>query len=224
MDLAKQYNDFAQKFSAIHDEGDNSNRDNRRVFYEHVDFVKPGMKLLDLACGDGLDLAYYKKLGAEIFGLDASDKLIEIAKKRNPGADIRVGVFEHIPFGDETFDVVLSKYAIQTSANMTPVFAEIHRVLKPGGIMMYLVTHPFRQYFEKKELRADYFEQKIVDSNIFNKSILIKEPSHTFNEYLDEFLFENFDVQFFKEYWDAGAEQIDGKKYPGYFILKAKKR
>ena len=30
--------------------------------------------------------------------------------------------------------------------------------------MMYLVTHPFRQYFEKKDLEADYFEQKIVDS------------------------------------------------------------
>ena len=89
---------------------------------------------------------------------------------------------------------------------------------------MYLVTHPFRQYFEKKELEGDYFEQKIVDSNILNNSILVKEPSHTLNEYLNDFLFSNFEVQLFEEYWDAAAEQIDGKKYPGYFILKAKKR
>lgn len=224
MDLSKQYNNFAQKFSDIHDEGENSNRDNRKIFYEHIDFIKPGMKLLDLACGDGLDLVYYKTLGAEVFGLDASEELVQISQNKNPGADIKVGLFENIPFEDSVFDIVLSKYAIQTSPNMSPIFSEIHRVLKPGGIIMYLVTHPFRQFFEKKEERADYFEQKIVDSNILNNSILVKEPSHTFNEYFDNFLFKNFDIQLFQEYWDAAAEQIEGKKYPGYFILKAKKR
>jgi ubiquinone/menaquinone biosynthesis C-methylase UbiE len=224
MDLSNQYNNFAQKFSDIHDEGDNSNRDNRKVFYGHIDFVKPKMKLLDLACGDGLDLEYYKTLGAEIFGLDASDKLVEIARKRNPEADIKVGLFEKIPFEDSYFDVVLSKYAIQTSEDMSPVFSEIYRVLKPGGIMMYLVTHPFRQYLEKKEKITDYFEQKIVDSNILNNSIIVKEPSHTLNEYLSDFLFNNFDVQSFNEYFDPAAEQIGENKYPGYFVLKAKKR
>ncbi len=224
MDLSKQYNNFAKKFSSIHDEGENSNRDNRKIFYEQADFIKTGMKLLDLACGDGLDLSYYKTLGAEIFGLDASEELVGIAKNRNPGADIRVGLFENIPFEDSYFDVVLSKYAIQTSKDMNPVFSEIHRVLKSGGIMMYLVTHPLRQYIEKKEVRADYFEQKIVDSNILNNSISVKEPSHTFNEYFNSFLLANFEVQFFQEYWDAAAEQIGGNKYPGYFILKAKKK
>ncbi len=224
MDLSKQYNNFAQKFSDVHDEGENSNRDNRKVFYEHIDFVEPGMKLLDLACGDGLDLQYYKTLGVEIFGLDASDELVEIAKQKNPGTDIRVGLFEKIPFEDACFDIVLSKYAIQTSKDMNPVFSEIHRVLKPGGIMMYLVTHPFRQFFEKREDKASYFEQKIVDSHILNNSITVKEPSHTLNEYMNDFLFNNFDVQLYREYWDAAAEQIGEKKYPGYFILKAKKR
>jgi ubiquinone/menaquinone biosynthesis C-methylase UbiE len=224
MDLSKQYNNFARQFSDRHDEGENSNRENRKIFYQHIDFVKPGMKLLDLACGDGLDLAYYKTLGANVFGLDASEELVEIAKDKNPGIDIKIGVFEKIPFEDNMFDVVLSKYAIQTSKNMYPIFSEICRILKPGGIMMYLVTHPFRQYFERKEYQADYFEQKIVDSNILNNSILVKEPSHTFNEYLNDLLFTNFDVQLFREYWDPAAEQIDGNKYPGYFILKAKKR
>jgi len=224
MDLSKQYNEFANKFSDVHDKGENSNRDNREIFYKHIDFLVPGMKLLDLACGDGLDLVYYKTLGANIFGLDASEELVKIARNKNLDADIRVGFFEKIPFDNEQFDIVLSKYAIQTSKDMNPVFSEIHRVLKPGGVMMYLVTHPFRQYFEKKEEKADYFEQKIVDAHILNNSIIVKEPSHTFNEYLNEFLFKNFDVKLFAEYWDASAEQIDDMKYPGYFILKAIKR
>src|SRR3989338_1324163 len=224
MDLSNQYNKIAKEFSRVHDIGENSNRENRKVFYSNLDFIKPGIKLLDLACGDGLDLGYYKSLGAEIYGLDASEEFVAIAKEKLPKSDIRVGLFKNLPFENNFFDVVLSKYAIQTSHDLNPVFSEIHRVLKSGGIMMYLVTHPFRQYFEKRDVKADYFEQKVVEPRILNNSIIVQEPTHTMNEYLNEFLFKNFDIQFFQEYWDTAAEQIDGRKYPGYFILKAKKR
>ena len=224
MDLSKQYNNFADDFSKNQDLGENSNNLNREVFYSHLDFVKPGMKLLDLACGDGTDLVYYKKLGADIYGLDASEELIKIAKTKLEGVDLKVGLFENIPFKDAYFDVVLSKYAIMTSENMAPVFKEIHRVLKPGGMMMYLVTHPFRQFFEKKEEKADYFEKKIVDSHILGNTVTVKEPTHIMTEFLNDFLFKNFDVQSYDERWDPAAEFIDGKKYPGFLILKAKKR
>lgn len=224
MDLSKQYNKFAKKFSDVHDVGNNSNRDNRKIFYSHLTFLKPGMKLLDLGCGDGIDLVYYKKLGVEIHGLDASKELLQIAKERLSGEDIRLGSFEKLPFRKNFFDAVLSKYAIMTSVNMEIIFKEINRVLKPGGTMMYLVTHPFRQYFEKREKEADYFKQKVVDSHILNGTIIVKEPSHTMNEYLNKNIFKNFDVQFYQEYWDASAEMVDGKKYPGYFILIANKR
>lgn len=224
MDLSKQYNNFANIFSKNQDIGENSNRFNREVFYSHLDFVKTGMRLLDLGCGDGTDLVYYKKLGADIYGLDASEKLIKIAETNLSEAKLKVGLFENIPFDDNYFDIVLSKYVIMTSANMEPVFKEIYRVLKSGGMMMYLVTHPFRQFFEKKDERADYFEQKIVDSHILANTITVQEPTHTMTEFLNDFLFKNFDVQSYDERWDPAAELIDGKKYPGFFILKAKKR
>ena len=89
---------------------------------------------------------------------------------------------------------------------------------------MYLTVHPFRQYFEKKDSKADYFAQTIVDSNIFGNKVTFKEPTHTMNEYLNDFLFTHFDVQLYEEHWEPCAEQIDGRKYPGFFILKAKKR
>ena len=84
MDLSKQYNEFSKKFSDVHDVGENSNRDNRKVFYDHLEFIKPGIKLLDLGCGDGTDLVYYKKLGTDIYGVDASQELLNIAKKKLP--------------------------------------------------------------------------------------------------------------------------------------------
>jgi ubiquinone/menaquinone biosynthesis C-methylase UbiE len=224
MDLAKQYNSVADDFSKNHHSEKNGNVINRKIFYSQINFIKPGMKVLDLACGDGVDLLYYKELGAEIYGLDASSELIKIARKKLAGAHLNVSLFETIPFEDGFFDVVLSKYAVMTSKNMQPVFKEIHRVLKPGGTMMYLVTHPFRQFFEKRDTQANYFEQKIVDCHILGNTVTIKEPTHTMMEFLNDFLFKNFNVQSYSEHLDPAAEAIDDKKYPGFFILKAKKR
>ncbi|MEI7621884.1 MAG: class I SAM-dependent methyltransferase [Candidatus Moraniibacteriota bacterium] len=224
MDLAKQYNNVADDFSKNQNLEEEGNRFSRKAFYSQIDFIKPKMKVLDLACGDGIDLLHYKELGADVCGLDASSELIKIARKNLPDAQLNVSLFETIPFEENYFDVVLSKYAIMTSADMNPVFEEIHRVLKPGGTMMYLVTHPFRQFFEKQDSQANYFEQKIVDCHILGNTVTIKEPTHTMNEFLNDFLFKNFDVQSYEEYHDPAAESIDGKKYPGFFIIKAKKR
>lgn len=226
MDLSKQYNNFADDFSRLANGEDykTTNKYSKEIFYSYLGFIKQNMKLLDLACGDGTDMFHYENLGAEVFGIDASQEMLAIAKQKLPKADIRLGVFEKLPFEDNYFDVVLSKYAIQTSENLNPIFSEIHRVLKPGGIVMYLSVHPFRQFFERKENNGNYFEQKIVDSHVFQNQITFKEPTHTLGEYLNNFLFENFDVKMFDEHWEPCAEQVDGKKYPGFFIVKAVKR
>ena len=224
MDLSKQYNNIVDSYTKfnISDVGNNFNRD---LFYSYIDFIKPGMNVLDLACGDVFDIENYKKaFNAEFHGLDASEEMIERAKKRLPDVDFKVGFFENLPFSDKEFDVVLSKYALMTSADLEPVFKEINRVLKPGGTLMYLVTHPFRQYFEKKDNQADYFEKKQVESRVFDNQVSFTEPSHVLTEYLNEYFFKNFDVQAYDERFDPAAEKIDGRKYPGFFILKAIKR
>jgi hypothetical protein len=67
-------------------------------------------------------------------------------------------------------------------------------------------------------------QQIVVDCHILGNTVLVKEPTHTMSEYLNDFLFKNFDVLSYDEQWDPAAESIGGKKYPGYFILKAQKR
>lgn len=224
MELSKQYNNFAEEFVKNAAEGVINNHFSRDLFYSYIDFIKPGTKLIDLACGDGFDLAHYQELGAKIYGLDASDEMVKLAKDRLPEADVRQGLFESIPFEDNYFDAVLSKYAIMTSADMKPIFSEMHRVLKPGGIMMYLVTHPFRQYFEKRDEKGDYFKQEVVNSHILDMTITVKEPSHTMTEYFNDSLFKNFEVLAYDEQWDPAAEAINDRKYPGFLIIKARKK
>lgn len=93
--------------------------------------VGPGERLLDVACGSGLALELAAVRGADCAGIDASHRLAAVAQDRNPGADIRVGDMNALPWDDESFDIVTSHRGIWGT---TPAAVrEVHRVLKPGG-------------------------------------------------------------------------------------------
>ena len=88
-------------------------------------------RLLDVACGSGLAIELATLRGASCAGIDASDRLVAIARDRNSEADIVVGDMNQLPWDDGTFTVVTSFRGIWGT---TPAaLAEIHRVLVPGG-------------------------------------------------------------------------------------------
>ncbi|HEY0933479.1 MAG TPA: class I SAM-dependent methyltransferase [Trebonia sp.] len=93
--------------------------------------VDAGDRLLDVACGSGLALELAGLRGATCSGIDASARLVAVARDRSPGADIRVGDMNALPWEPESFDVVTSFRGIWGT---TPgAVAEIYRVLRPGG-------------------------------------------------------------------------------------------
>jgi SAM-dependent methyltransferase len=93
--------------------------------------VGPGDRLLDAACGSGLALELAGIRGATCAGIDASPRLVAVARDRNPDADIRVGDMGALPWADGSFDVVTSFRGIWGT---TPGAVEdVHRVLAPGG-------------------------------------------------------------------------------------------
>jgi SAM-dependent methyltransferase len=88
-------------------------------------------RLLDVACGSGLALELSRLRGASCAGIDASERLVAIARDRSPDADIVVGDMNELPWDDSTFTVVTSFRGIWGT---TPAaIAEIFRVLVPGG-------------------------------------------------------------------------------------------
>ncbi len=93
--------------------------------------VGAGDRLLDVACGSGLAIELASLRGALCAGIDASERLIAVARDRNPGADLRVGDMHALPWDDGAFDVVTSFRGIWGT---TPeAIAEVRRVLVPGG-------------------------------------------------------------------------------------------
>ncbi|GAA4917787.1 methyltransferase family protein [Actinomycetospora succinea] len=93
--------------------------------------VDDGDRVLDVACGSGLALELAALRGATCAGIDASARLVAVARDRNPDADVRVGDMHALPWTDGSFDVVTSFRGVWGT---TPhALAEVHRVLAPGG-------------------------------------------------------------------------------------------
>lgn len=101
------------------------------VSVHHQVGVDAGDRLLDVACGSGLAIELARLRGAVCAGIDASARLVEVARLRNPESDVRVGDMHDLPWAESTFDVVTSFRGIWGT---TPdAVNEIYRVLCPGG-------------------------------------------------------------------------------------------
>ena len=105
-------------------------------FYEAVfDAIAagPGMVMLDAGCGGGYALQLAAKRGATVAGFDACGPLLDIARERVPGADIRQGDLESLPFTEDAFDAVTAFNSVQFAADPVAALRELRRVAKPGA-------------------------------------------------------------------------------------------
>jgi SAM-dependent methyltransferase len=96
--------------------------------------VGPGLTALDVGCGSGVfteELA--RRLGAEsVAGVDPSP-LVEAAAVRVPGADLRQGAAEALPWPDDSFDAALAQLVVHFMDDPVAGVAEMARVTRAGG-------------------------------------------------------------------------------------------
>lgn len=92
-----------------------------------------GMRVLDVGCGSGLFAKLIAARGAQVDGLDAADRLIEIARRRAPGPTFTPGDMEDLPYADRAFDVVTAVNVFHHADNPDRALMEARRVVKRGG-------------------------------------------------------------------------------------------
>ncbi len=103
-----------------------------------LDVVSKKTKLLDVGCGhsDLLKEAYQRT--SQAYGIDPETDVLH----RNPFLkDIRTEFVEKMSFENDFFDVVVSAWVLEHLENPKEAFAEIYRVLKPGGVVIFLTPN-----------------------------------------------------------------------------------
>ncbi|MCK9351462.1 MAG: class I SAM-dependent methyltransferase [Candidatus Pacebacteria bacterium] len=105
--------------------------------------LKNGMKVLDLACGQGFFSRAFADAGAAVVGTDISAKLIAIAKKNVSNAKFFVSPAHRLEMIQEhSLDAATIILAAQNIENISEVFKEIQKKLKPGGKLLLVLNHP----------------------------------------------------------------------------------
>ena len=96
--------------------------------------VGPGLHALDVGCGTGaLTSELVRRLGADhVAGTDPSP-MLQTARAQLPSVDLRAGSAEALPFGDDSFDVVLAQLVLHFVSDPEQAVAEMRRVALPGG-------------------------------------------------------------------------------------------
>lgn len=99
--------------------------------------IQPGQRALDVGCGPGpLTKPLADLLGAEhVAAIDPSEPFVEACRGRIPGADVRVGVGEQLPFAADEFDAVLAQLVVQLMDDRDAGLREMARVARPGGVI-----------------------------------------------------------------------------------------
>jgi len=106
-----------------------------------------GQRVLDAGCGEGYNTRTFARLGAELTGIDLSEKMIQFARDNEHdeplGIDYFVGSFSDLRrFDDGAFDIILSTMALMDGPDFEGTMREFYRVLRPGGTMAFSILHP----------------------------------------------------------------------------------
>lgn len=109
--------------------------------------IRSGEKVLDLATGTGVTAIAARERGAAVTGVDLTPELLVVARDRAQAAgfsdiDFREGDAEALSFADAGFDVVLSTCGHMFAPDQPKVAAELARVTRPGGRVVFLAWTP----------------------------------------------------------------------------------
>lgn len=105
--------------------------------------VTEGDRILDIACGFGGTLRALARLGCKVKGADISENCVQLARAINAEAglanriEVVSGDFHNIESETNTWDAVICQESIIHSDNRPKVFAEVFRVLRPGGVFAF---------------------------------------------------------------------------------------
>jgi demethylmenaquinone methyltransferase/2-methoxy-6-polyprenyl-1,4-benzoquinol methylase len=104
--------------------------------------ARPGDVVLDLGAGSG-KLSAQLGLGVRVVGVDLSAPMLALARERRSALRAVQGSAFRLPFHEGSFDAAVSAFVLRNLADLQPAFAELARVVRPGGrVALVDITQP----------------------------------------------------------------------------------
>jgi len=111
------------------------------VVREILDRCAPG-RALDAACGSGRWAIELRARGHSVIGVDETPEMLELARRKVPGADFRVGRLEALPLETASAELAICALALAHCPDLHAPIRELARVVRPGGRLVVTELHP----------------------------------------------------------------------------------
>ena len=185
-----------------------------------------GLHVLDAGCATGWYTEYLASQGARVAALDLTLAMVERTQARVPSATVlQADLRDPLSFADEVFDLVLSPLTLHYLENWQPTFAEFRRILKPGGLFVFSVHHPFKEFAASG---TNYFEvEKRVREAAAGKLVSYRRPLSSIVETLSETgfgverLLEPVPTAAYRAIDPAGSEELS--RSPSLLLVRARR-
>lgn len=188
-----------------------------------------GLRVLDAGCGSGWYAEQLARSGAMVTAFDRNERFVALTRARVAGfeADVlRADLSDPLSFAaDETFDAVVCPLVLHYVRDWGAPLKEFHRILKPGGILVFSTHHPFMDW--KLFERADYFAiERLDDTWDVGPVSFYRRPLNAMSEALDaagfwiERLLEPRPTEEFRQADPAGYERL--QKNPWFLVIRAR--
>lgn len=122
-----------------------------------------GERVLLAGCGRGDHVEWFTERGANVVGVDASERAVEAARERfgdDRAAFRHADLTDPLPFADGAFDLVFSHLVLGHVRDWDPTFREFARVLAPAGTLAFAVVHP--AYLRDTRDLEGYYETRAL--------------------------------------------------------------
>ena len=210
----KIYNTYGKFFV----EREEKNPDRKRISEIIISMINDlkEKKILDAGCGTGKECELLAKRGAKVVGIDVSEFMIKLARKKckNLGVKFFLRDMERTGFERESFDLILSVFSLMYKKNLRAVLKEFRRILKKDGEFLVVVPHPIERMV--KHTRNYFKRGKFLK---INGNIRYFNYHWTLEDYLNSIISQGFRVEEIKE---LGSSSLRESYYPHYLIIRAK--
>jgi ubiquinone/menaquinone biosynthesis C-methylase UbiE len=193
-----------------------------------------GKQVLDAGCGPGVYSEWLVDQGAQVVAIDANPKMVRFAKKRlGDKAQVLLASLDE-PLGflaDASFEIIVSPLVMDYVKDWRSAFKEFFRVLKPAGILVFSIEHPYVKYDQHRQT-SNYFEVDRVEYTWRGFGEPVRVPSYrrpmgeVINPLVEtgfmlEKLLEPLPTPEFKQADPEDYEQL--MRSPGFLCLRARK-